>query len=51
MTSKLISELIDLPERVLKVDFVLNLSAGVNEPQKRDQQPRKTRIARKKTTE
>lgn len=32
--SKLISELLDLPERVRKGDFVLNLSARVNEPQK-----------------
>ena len=32
--SKLISELLDLPERVRKGDFVLNLSKGVNEPQK-----------------
>jgi hypothetical protein len=32
--SKLISELLDLPARVRKGDFVLNLSKGVNEPQK-----------------
>ncbi len=32
--SKLISELLDLPERVRKGDFVLNLSNSVNEPQK-----------------
>ena len=32
--NKLISELLDLPERVRKGDFVLNLSKGVNEPQK-----------------
>ena len=31
---KLISELLDLPERVRKGDFVLNLSTGVNEPEK-----------------
>lgn len=30
--SKLISELLDLPERVRKGDFVLNLSKGVTEP-------------------
>ena len=34
MPEKLISELLDLPERVRKGDFVLNLSKGVNEPQK-----------------
>ena len=32
--TKLISELLDLPERVRKGDFVLNLSQGVTEPQK-----------------
>ena len=32
--TKLISELLDLPERVRKGDFVLNLAKGVNEPQK-----------------
>lgn len=32
--SKLISELLDLPERVRKGDFVLNLSKGVTEPKK-----------------
>ena len=31
--SKLISELLDLPERVRRGDFVLNLSKGVTEPQ------------------
>src|SRR5271170_5118595 len=31
---KLISELLDLPERVRKGDFVLNLSKGVTEPDK-----------------
>src|ERR1700676_1320122 len=31
---KLISELIELPERVRKGDFVLNLSKGVTEPEK-----------------
>src|SRR5947208_13853326 len=34
MPEKLISELIDLPPRVLKGDFVLNLSKGVTEPEK-----------------
>jgi len=34
MPEKLISELIELPERVLKGDFVLNLSKGVTEPEK-----------------
>ena len=34
MSEKLISELIDLPERVRKGDFVLNLSKGVTEPKK-----------------
>jgi chromosomal replication initiation ATPase DnaA len=34
MTDKLISELIELPERVRKGDFVLNLSKGVTEPDK-----------------
>ena len=34
MPEKLISELIDLPERVRKGDFVLNLSKGVTEPEK-----------------
>ena len=34
MTTKLISELLDLPERVRTGDFVLNLSKGVNETQK-----------------
>ena len=32
--TKLISELLDLPERVRKGDFVLNLSTGVTEPEK-----------------
>jgi hypothetical protein len=31
---KLISDLIELPDRVLKEDFVLNLSKGVTEPEK-----------------
>src|SRR6058998_2811407 len=31
---KLISELLDLPERVRKGDFVLNLSKGITEPEK-----------------
>ena len=31
---KLISELLDLPERVRKGDFVLNLAKGVTEPEK-----------------
>lgn len=31
---KLISEIIELPDRVRKGDFVLNLSKGVNEPEK-----------------
>ncbi len=34
MPEKLISELLDLPERVRKGDFVLNLSKGVSEPDK-----------------
>ena len=34
MPEKLISDLIDLPERVRKGDFVLNLSKGVTEPDK-----------------
>ena len=34
MPEKLISELIDLPERVRKGDFVLNLAKGVTEPEK-----------------
>jgi polynucleotide 5'-kinase involved in rRNA processing len=34
MPEKLISELLDLPERVRKGDFVLNLSKGVTEPDK-----------------
>lgn len=34
MPDKLISELIELPERVRKGDFVLNLSKGVLEPEK-----------------
>ena len=34
MPDKLISELLDLPERVRKGDFVLNLSKGVTEPEK-----------------
>lgn len=34
MSEKLISELLDLPERVRKGDFVLNLSKGVTEPDK-----------------
>ena len=32
--TRLISELLDLPERVHRGDFVLNLSTGVQEPQK-----------------
>src|ERR1051326_1023279 len=32
--TKLISALLDLPERVRKGDFVLNLSTGVSEPEK-----------------
>ena len=32
--TKLISELLDLPDRVRKGDFVLNLSKGVTEPEK-----------------
>ena len=32
--TKLISELLDLPDRVRKGDFVLNLSKGVTEPKK-----------------
>lgn len=34
MPDRLISELLDLPERVRKGDFVLNLSKGVTEPDK-----------------
>ena len=34
MAEKLIGELLDLPERVRKGDFVLNLSKGVIEPEK-----------------
>jgi hypothetical protein len=34
MPEKLISDLLDLPERVRKGDFVLNLSKGVTEPDK-----------------
>ena len=34
MPEKLISELLDLPEKVRKGDFVLNLSKGVTEPDK-----------------
>ncbi len=34
MPSKLVSELLDLPETVRKSDFVLNLSAGVLDPEK-----------------
>lgn len=34
MPDKLISEMIEVPERVLKGDFVLNLSKGVTEPKK-----------------
>ena len=34
MPEKLIGELLDLPERVRKGDFVLNLSKGVTEPDK-----------------
>ena len=34
MPDKLISELLDLPDRVRKGDFVLNLSKGVTEPKK-----------------
>lgn len=34
MPDKLISEILDLPDRVRKGDFVLNLSKGVTEPEK-----------------
>ena len=34
MPEKLISELIELPERVRKGDFVLKLSEGVTQPEK-----------------
>ena len=34
MSEKLISELLDLPERVRKGDFVLNLSKGITEQEK-----------------
>lgn len=34
MPDKLIADILDLPERVRKGDFVLNLSKGVNEPEK-----------------
>jgi hypothetical protein len=34
MPEKLISDLLDLPERVRKGDFVLSLSKGVTEPDK-----------------
>jgi len=34
MPEKLISDIIDVPERVRKGDFVLNLSKGVTEPEK-----------------
>ena len=34
MTDKLIADILDLPERVRKGDFVLNLSKGVTEPEK-----------------
>ena len=34
MPEKLISELLDLPDKVRKGDFVLNLSKGVTEPDK-----------------
>lgn len=34
MPEKLISELLDLPEKVRKGDFVLNLSKGITEPDK-----------------
>ncbi|MGL4419374.1 MAG: DUF6079 family protein, partial [Gemmataceae bacterium] len=34
MTDRLISDIIDVPERVRKGDFVLNLSKGVTEPEK-----------------
>lgn len=34
MPDKLIAEILDLPERVRKGDFVLNLSKGVTEPEK-----------------
>jgi hypothetical protein len=34
MPDKLISEILDLPKRVRKGDFVLNLSKGVTEPKK-----------------
>jgi hypothetical protein len=34
MSEKLISELLDLPEKVRKGDFVLNLARGVTEPDK-----------------
>lgn len=33
MTDKLIADILDLPERVRKGDFVLNLSKGVTEPE------------------
>ena len=34
MSEKLISDLLDLPEKVRKGDFVLNLSKGITEPDK-----------------
>lgn len=34
MSEKLFSELLDLPEKVRKGDFVLNLSKGITEPEK-----------------
>jgi hypothetical protein len=34
MREKLISELLDLPDKVRKGDFVLNLAKGVTEPEK-----------------
>lgn len=34
MPEKLISDILDLPEKVRKGDFVLNLSKGVTEPEK-----------------
>ncbi len=34
MPEKLISDILDLPDKVRKGDFVLNLSKGVTEPEK-----------------
>ncbi len=34
MPEKLISDILDLPDKVRKGDFVLNLSRGVTEPEK-----------------